>query len=111
VIRVIAKTTLFLVISLFMAVTCYCEDDLGDEDMRVFDGKVVAVGNSSLTVKGVVEINFPISLDTKFKKDIYDIKLSNVNVGDYVNVEYYRTGSASRVPLRVTKVTVVKYWE
>lgn len=85
-----------------------CEDKFAEEDLRVFDGTVTAVdvSGSSLTVKGATEITFPISLDTQLTSDIYDIKLSDVDIGDYVTVQYYRRGSESRVPSKVIKVTV-----
>lgn len=94
-----------------IAADCHADDDndyASDPDMRVFDGKVVAVdtGKAVLTVSGVVKIDFPISSDTVLKKDAYDINLSDIDVGNYVTVQYYRSGSDSRIPLKVATVTV-----
>ncbi|MCX5686655.1 MAG: hypothetical protein NTW09_04265, partial [Candidatus Omnitrophica bacterium] len=56
---------------------------------------------------GETHIVFPVSLDTKLVRDAYDINLSGFGTGDYVTVEYLRSGSKSRVPLKVTKITLV----
>ena len=99
---------LILVLGAVITAPCYCDYQDSDSELRVFDGKVVDVniGESLLTVKGITEIVFPISNDTKMIRDIYDIKLSDIDKGDYVTVEYYRRGDTSRVPLDVIKVTV-----
>ncbi|MFA6321741.1 MAG: hypothetical protein WCY36_07810 [Candidatus Omnitrophota bacterium] len=91
-------------------ISCYAQNmyDSSDEDLRVFDGRVVNVNlsQSILTVKGIVQIDFPISPDTSLQSDIYDIELSDIDVGDYVTVQYYRSGSESRSPMKVLTVTV-----
>ncbi|MDD5437405.1 MAG: hypothetical protein PHX20_07680, partial [Candidatus Omnitrophica bacterium] len=71
-------------------------------------GRVVRVdmGGPSLTVRGIVQIDFPISRDTMLQRDDSDIRLSDISVGDYVTVEYYRSETESRAPAKVTKVTV-----
>ncbi|MDD3904899.1 MAG: DUF5666 domain-containing protein [Candidatus Omnitrophica bacterium] len=83
-----------------------------DPDLRVFEGKITAVdvSNSTITVNGGIEMKFQISQDTDLEKSTYDIKLSDINVGDYVTVEYYRSGSESRVPEKVVRV-MVESWE
>ncbi|MCX5686612.1 MAG: hypothetical protein NTW09_04040 [Candidatus Omnitrophica bacterium] len=93
-----------------MTLPCSGFEDLDDPNLRIFEGKVASVDvtKSTLTVvSGETRIVFPVSLDTKLVKDIYDIKLSGFGTGDYVTVEYLRSGFQSRVPLKVTKVILV----
>lgn len=86
----------------------YCEDGMNDDDLRTFDGKVTAVdiGGQSITVKGSTEITFALSPDTKCQQYTNDIELKDINIGDYVTVQYYRSGDESRVASKVLKVTV-----
>ncbi len=97
---------------IFAIGACYAEEQYSDSNMRVFDGKVASVdtSRSTVTVNGPIQIEFPISSDTELRKDTYGIKLLDINVGDYVTVQYYRSGSESRIPAKVTKVTV-ESWE
>ena len=106
--KIIVIIFIMLSLSAIMIMPSYSDDQCSDEDLRVFEGTVVNVdvGKSMLTVNGTTQIDFPISLDTTLKKDIYDIKLSDINKGDYVTVQYCRQGSDSRVPLKVINVTV-----
>ena len=69
----------------------YCRDDDQPDDVMVFDGKVVSVdiGRSLVTVEGTGTMAFPVSKDTRLQKDVFDIKISDINTGDYVNVGYY----------------------
>jgi hypothetical protein len=80
------------------------EPGMMDQSLRVFDGKVVSVDLSapSLTLEGAIDMVFKISPDTVFRKDVYDIGLSDVKVGDYVSVQCRRTDSE----FKVLKVTV-----
>ena len=97
-----------LLTGILMAMPCYCQEQYTDQDLRVFEGKVagVDVNNSVLTVKGSFQIDFQISSDTPLKKDDNDIKLSDIGIGDYVTVEYYRSDQDSRTPSKVIKVTL-----
>ena len=106
--KIIAVLIAVIVFATIAAMPCRGDDQYSDEDLRVFEGKVVNVdvGGSVLTVKGVIQIDFPISLDTKLFRHDADTKLSGINVGDYVTVQYYRSGSESRVPEKVVRVTV-----
>lgn len=107
--------TVFMALVCFMAMAASCGgEEFSDEDLRVFDGKVANVDTSKsvVTVVGGVQIEFPISPDTKIRQDTpdvnsaYDIKLSDIDAGDYVTVQYYRKGLESRVPAKVLVVTV-----
>ncbi len=106
--KAIIITVFIMLVSGAVMMPCGGDEIISDPDLRTFDGKVVGVnvGKSTLTVSGVAEIIFPISLDTELRRDIYDIKLSDIKIGDYANVEYYRQGSESRVPTKVLRVTV-----
>lgn len=103
-----------MVIAIVVAIMpCRADEQFSDSDLRVFEGNVVNVdtAGSILTVKGVIQLDFPISSDTKFSKEASnmqqeDIRFSDISIGDYVTVQYYRSGSESRVPAKVVMVTV-----
>jgi len=97
-----------LIISFVVVGVLRAQYQYDNQDSRTFEGTVTAVdiGNSSLTVKGVTDLTFPITGDTKFTKDINDIKLSDIKAGDYVSVDYQRDGSQSRKPAKTMHVTV-----
>ena len=110
-IRVTVFAAVVLVIGAMATVPSVCVAQSTDEDMRVFDGMVTAVdtADSTLTVQGGTSITFPITADTELRYDIYDnyeIKLSDISVGDYVAVRYQRYGLESRIPYKVQKVSV-----
>ncbi len=74
-----------------------------DANLRTFDGTVLSVDvvGSSLTVKGIQQRKFIISSGTKLTKNIFDIKLSDVNAGDYVTIGYCDNPDGSVKTLRV----------
>lgn len=80
-----------------------------DEDLRTGEGRVTAVdtGKPSVTVDIGIDVTFPISSDTEFRYGNNDIGLSDIDIGDYVKVEYYRSGLESRVPAKVIRVTLM----
>jgi len=96
--------------SLICAVTQgYCDELISDPELRVFEGRVVSVDRSSVKVKGIAEIDFPVSLDTKLTRGNYqDIKILDIKVDDYVTVEYYRKGDDSRLPSKVVSIDIVQ---
>ena len=100
-------TAAVMMMCVMMVTTVYCEVEYKDEDLRIYEGRVTNVGRSDLTVKGALDIKFQISLDTKiYDADNEDAKLSDIDAGDYVTVEYYRQGQDSRKPAKVLKVRV-----
>ena len=94
-------------VTLLLAPCAHC-DDVTENDLRVVEGKIVAVdvANSLIIVQGGIEITFPIEPTTDFMYGSQSITLSDIGVDDYVVVEYYRQGLESRVPLKVIRVTV-----
>lgn len=80
------------------------DKDVGDPNSRVFEGKVTAVdtGAATVTIDGGVITTFRILSDTKLTKDSYDIRLSDVSVGDYVNVEYTKEEDGGSRVFRLT---------
>ena len=114
----ITVAAVMILMGIAMIPSCYGQnigsdnDMTTDEDLRVFDGIVtnVDVGKSTLTVKGATEVTFPISSDTKILlntfNDVFDISLSDIKKGNYVDVSYRRSGTDSRVPVKVIQVTV-----
>jgi hypothetical protein len=110
------KTAAFFLLSLTMlsiiAPLSFSDEDLDDPDLMVFEGKVsdVDLGRSLLTVDGASSAVFQISFDTKLVSEVNmysnDIRLSDINPGDYVSVEYLRGGVDSKEPDKVLKVSV-----
>ena len=112
--KILAIMVFAAIASMMITAPSHGEYESANPDQRVSEGRVVAIdtANSILTVNGVTRIDFPISSDTVLKKygsdmEASDIKLLDINAGDYVTVEYVRAGpDESRVPYKVTKVTV-----
>ena len=110
------KTAAFFLLSLTMlsiiAPLSFSDEDLDDPDLMVFEGKVsdVDLGRSLLTVDGASSAVFQISFDTKLVSEVNmysnDIRLSDINPGDYVTVEYLRGDVDSKEPDKVLKVSV-----
>jgi len=88
------------------------DEDLDDPNLRVAEGRVLAVdrSGSSITVNAGIPMVFPVSRDTKLRSEAtmypVDIKISDIGVGDNVTVEFLRKGEDSRVPARVIRITV-----
>ncbi|MCX5680648.1 MAG: hypothetical protein NTZ95_08455 [Candidatus Omnitrophica bacterium] len=108
---------LFIVVCLATSVfiqpaISFGDKDLDDPNLRVSEGRVTAVdrSGSAITVDAGMPMVFPVSSDTKLRSEatMYsdDIKLSDIGVGDNVTVEYVRKGEDSRIPAKVTRVTV-----
>lgn len=97
-----------VVMSTMTAGDCLCDTYTSDPDLRTYDGYVSAIDlqAQTLTIQGAIDLVFPMASDTEFKQDDNDIKLSDLEVGDYVRVEYYRLGVESRMPLKVIRVTL-----
>ena len=109
------RATIFMIVTLtagaMTMVPSHSVAQPADEDMRTFDGTVTAVdrANSTLTVQGGTSITFPVASDTQLRYDRYDnyeIKFSDITVGDYVTVEYQRYRLESLVPYKVQKISV-----
>lgn len=108
-----------LFISLCLAVSVFMQpavssgdEDLDNPNLRVFEGLVLSVdrGGSTITVNAGIPMIFPVSRDTVLRSEAnmysIDIKIQDIDVGDYVTVEYIRKGEDSRVPMRVVRITV-----
>ena len=76
---------LMLVLLFFMAAGCDTVDDLFENEKEV-NGIVEAIGDNSLTVDGI-----PYTVTDKTEFDGFD-SLSDLNVGDEVEVEYKENG-------------------
>jgi len=94
-----------LILGFLTAPLVYCQDYSGDDSGRTFEGTVTSIdtGSSILVVKGISGMSFPISLDTKISKGAYEIKLSDIAVGDYVKVDYIKGDNG---PSKVLNVVV-----
>ena len=99
-----------LMLGALMTAPAFCQDiDQNvktDENLRTFGGRVTSVdiGKSILEVSGpALNMTFAISPDTELHKDVFDIGLSDIGVGDYVVVGYVNDDKG---PPKVLKVTV-----
>jgi len=96
--------------AMFLDTASFCADwqDLDDENLRTFQGTVTAVDLAASTISAQATISavFPISSDTSLKKNDIDIKLSDINIGDYVTIDYYHDGSGNMKPVKILSVTV-----
>jgi len=74
------------------------------KEVLTLSGRVESVNpsGSTIVVKDVNEVRFQVPPDAKLVKDIYDIKLSDINTGDYVTVEYYTASSGSNIVTRIS---------
>lgn len=110
----IAFTVLILAASIFAhpAAASFESEDLDDPNLRVSEGKVVSVdrSNQTITVDAGIPMKFSASRGTKIRSEatMYseDIKLSDINPGDYVTVEYVRKGEETRSPEKTLRITV-----
>lgn len=79
------------------------------KDVSTFSGTVSSLDTdkSILTVEGAITVAFPVSSDTKLRKDIFDIKFTDIKIGDYVVVGYYDDdNNLGNGPTKVLSVTV-----
>jgi len=103
--RIGAAIFIMAIVLFGMAALAYADQDYREEDLRIFDGKVVAldIQNGTITVKSALEKTFKISKNTQLIDDIYDIELSDLDLGDYVTVEYVEKEGAPIEVLTITK--------
>lgn len=83
---------------------CYCQDDTAEPETMTTDGYVTStdVRNSTISIKTVNAGVYFVALDTKIKRDVYDIELPDINKGDYVQIEYYEDKTGARIARRIT---------
>ena len=89
------KTILSICVALLIifasGVPVHCQDDPLVEDVKTIDGNVVSVDspNSQIVVKSIVVMTFSVPSSAKIiNADGLDIRLSDVNAGNYVTVDY-----------------------
>lgn len=99
------KTTLFICIASLIIlaslapVHCQGDDSLVD-DMKTIDGYVASVDgpNSQIVVKSSEAMTFFVPSSAKIvNADGFGMRLSDVNVGNYVTVNYRDDGSGSHI--------------
>ena len=93
------RTILFLAaISFLVVLPCLAQNDIPDDKMETFNGRVVSVdtGKPSIMVRGATDRTFLILPDTKIFNDTDEIKLSDINVGNYAVVGYYKDEAGIR---------------
>ena len=81
-------------------VPAHCQDDPLLEGMKTIDGNVVSVDfqNSQIVVKSSQIMTFSVPSDAKIvNADGFDMRLSDVNAGNYVTVDYRNDKSGLHV--------------
>lgn len=81
------------------ALPAYCQDD-GGRVMQTVDGRVVSVDalGSKIVIKTIDNMAFSVASDAKIiNKDGFSIKLSQVNTGNYIMVDYYDDPSGKHI--------------
>jgi hypothetical protein len=88
---------------LSLAAPSFGQDKYVTDDLRTFSGKVVSldVGSSSLVVNNGQNRDFPIASETAITKNGAGIRLSDIGIGDYVTIGYYKTDGAQDKVLTV----------
>ena len=94
----LALRAIILVIAIFFTAAAYCDDYYDGPPLKTIDGKVLAVDtlSSKITIDAVNVITFHVRINAVIKQDVFDIKLSDIKVGDYVTVDYYDDGSGKQ---------------
>ncbi|MDD5422369.1 MAG: hypothetical protein WC592_07750 [Candidatus Omnitrophota bacterium] len=88
------------------ATPCYCQDEAEGRELMTVEGYVTTVDDrgSQIKIRGIKNTGFSIDKNaTITAEDASDIKLSDINKGDYVAIEYYDEPSGSSV---VTSIAV-----
>jgi len=95
---------LFLACLALSASAAYSSDWGADDNFTTIDGTVSSVDtlDSKITINAVNDLTFSVPINATIKQDIYDIKLSDINVGDYVTIEYYSDASGKKQAKTIT---------
>lgn len=79
------------------------------KEASTFSGEVTSVDldKSVVTVKNAITVAFPVTADTVLSKGGFDIKLNDINVGNYVTAGYYdNDNDLSNGPSKVLSIMV-----
>ncbi len=91
--------SLLMIIGVVMSSPSYCQYDAEEPELKTIGGTVssISVAKSVIVIQAGNTFTFSVSPQATITRDIYDIKLSDINVGDYVTVEYYDDASGSHI--------------
>ena len=97
---------LMTLLSVFVISDCYAQD----QELMTVAGKVTKVdaSRSTITVKLANESTFSVPSSTPIICDAKDIRLSDVETGQYVTVEHYKDPSGNLI---ATNITVENFGE
>lgn len=78
---------------------CYCQDEAKGRELKTIEGYVTMVDDhkSQIKIRGIKNTVFSVDKDATITEDANDIKLSDIDKGDYIAVEYYDEPSGSAV--------------
>lgn len=95
-----------------IAITAPCygwnQYDAPEPETKTTDGYVVSthIAEAIIVIKVIDNMDFFVPLDAKITNDVYDISLSDINKGDYVQIEYFIDRAAGK---RVVRRLTVEY--
>lgn len=93
--------SIFLITILTACMPLYCQDS---GNLMTFDGNVVSVDpqNSKIVVQTSETFTFSVSSDAKIiNEDGFDVKLSDVNPGNYVTLDYYDDNAGNHIATHI----------
>lgn len=98
---------LVILLSISVVNDCHSVDQLDEPqgpDLMTFGGKVVSIdlSRSTIVVNFVNELTFSVPTNTPVKNDIYDIRFSDIRLGDNVTIEYYKDSSDKLITTKIT---------
>ncbi len=95
----IVALTLTMLLSISIISDCHPQNYIEGQEVVTVDGRVVKVdaSHSTITIKAVNKLTFSVPMYTPITSDIYDIKLSDIEPGDDVTVEYYEDPSGKLI--------------
>lgn len=100
VMRMILSVIIGLLIVLSSPAAIHCQGDTLVDNIKTLDGNVASVDvqNSQITVKSSEVFTFFVPSNAKIiNADGFEIRLSDVNAGNYVTVDYFNDKSGAHI--------------
>jgi hypothetical protein len=97
--------SLTTILSLACFVTCYALDLTQQDASQSISGRIVSkdwVADTLIVNTGSDEMTFVVPNGTKITKGTHSSSLSEININDYVTIEYYKTQHAGLKAINIT---------
>lgn len=106
----IMALVLTALLSVFIISDCHSQDDTEGPELTTVSGKVVKIDavNSAITIRLANDITFSVPLNTPVLSNAQNIRLSDVNIGQYATVEHYEDPSGKLIATKVTAENLVE---